>query len=284
MTRGFDRQAPVLVTAMVCILGIAGGASSWADTIVPPAVVLKDPQVEDQDDMCIWLHPGDPAKSTVIASDKAAGKLFVYDLTGKTLQVVSIDGKPGNIDLRYGFPFGGGKVDIVALNERDHSSILVYQIDPNTRELARIDDGAIKTGPNYGFALYRSAKSGKFHGFTVAEEEGDGAEQYELFDNGSGRVTGAKVRAWDLGHSEGCVADDETGHLYIAEEERGIWKVGAEPEDPTPGELIIPLGPHDFEADAEGVTICYGRDGAGYLIASSQGNGQFKVFRREAPA
>ncbi|MBN2309720.1 MAG: phytase, partial [Candidatus Hydrogenedentes bacterium] len=216
-------------------------------------------------------------------SDKAAGRLFVYDLNGETVQVVAIDGKPGNIDLRYGFPLGGGEVDIVALNDRNHSSILVYRVDPRTRRLMRADDGQIGTGPNYGFTLYRSAKTGTFYAFTVAEEEGDGAEQYALSDNGAGRITGTKVRSWPLGHSEGCVADDDAGLLYIGEEDRGIWQVGAEPDDPTPGELIIELGPHEFQADVEGLTICPGPNGAGYLIASSQGNGQFKVFERKAP-
>ncbi len=34
-------------------------------------------------------------------------------------------------------------------------------------------------------------------------------------------------------------------------------------------------------ADVEGLTIYYRRDGVGYLIASSQGNSRFNVYRRE---
>ena len=41
-----------------------------------------------------------------IASDKQAGKLFVYDLDGTLIQAVAVK-HPGNIDLRYGFPLGG---------------------------------------------------------------------------------------------------------------------------------------------------------------------------------
>jgi len=34
-------------------------------------------------------------------------------------------------------------------------------------------------------------------------------------------------------------------------------------------------------ADVEGLTIAYGSDGKGYLIASSQGNSTFAIYRRE---
>ena len=30
--------------------------------------------------------------------------------------------------------------------------------------------------------------------------------------------------------AEGCAADDELGHLYVAEEDVGLWKYGAEPD------------------------------------------------------
>ncbi len=275
------------VTALcVIVLGfaaIAVVATAPGHPEIAPLLVLQDTRVADQDDMCVWLHPENATQSTIIASDKAAAKLFVYDLEGATLQVVPIDGKPGNIDLRHGFPLGGRNVDIVALNERAHSSILVYAIDKKSRELVRVDNGTLHTGPNYGFTLYRSPTSGKFYAITVAGEGGGSVEQYELADDGTGKVAGVKVRSWNLGLSEGCVGDDGTGHLYIAEEGRGIWKVGAEPDDPTPGELIIPIGTHGFAADAEGVAIWYGTNGSGYLIASSQGNNQFKVFARETP-
>lgn len=275
---------------MLRVIGVCIGLLSLAGTTgfaeppeVRPVVTLKDPQIRDQDDMCIWRHPTNPALSTIITSDKTAAKLFVYDLEGTTLQVIPVDGKPGNIDLRHGFLLDGKKVDIAGVNERNHSSIFLFAVDKDTRTLSRVDNGAIETGPNYGFTLYQSPKTGKFYAFTVSKREGNGVEQYELVDDGNGTIAGAKVRTWELGQSEGCVADDETGQLYIAEEDRGIWKVGAEPGDPTPGELIIPLGPHDFVAEVEGLTICYGRNASGYLIASSQGNSQYKIFQREAP-
>ena len=43
-------------------------------------------------------------------------------------------------------------------------------------------------------------------------------------------VKGRKVRQWDLAGCESAVADDQGGQLYLAEELRGIWEVGAEPD------------------------------------------------------
>lgn len=266
--------------ALVLTLGIY--AANAQTTIVTPKLTLQDPQIDDQDDMCIWVHPTNPSLSTVIASDKGANKLFVYDLDGNTVQVVSVPGKPGNIDLRYRFPLGGKNVDIVAYNDRDNKKVVVYQVDPDTRQITKADDGSINTGPNYGSCLYYSRKSGKHYAFTCAES-GGGVEQYEISDNGSGKVTGTQVRSWSHGKSEGCVADDETGHLYVGEEGVGIWKFGAEPGDPTTGELIARIGENGFTADVEGVTIYYAASGEGYIIASSQGNDSFKVFNRKRP-
>lgn len=274
----------VLLSTWVVMGGVATAEDIAAPVEVPVAVTLANPRHQDQDDMCIWVHPAVPEQSVIVTSDKAAQMLFVFDLDGKTQQALPVEGKPGNIDLRYGFPLGGKPVDIVAFNDRKQRVICVYAIDVKTRHLGRIDDGSIHTGLNYGFALYKSPRSGKFYAFTVPEElAGSAAEQYELMDNGKGGVTGRRVRTWVQPKSEGCVADDETGRLYIGEEGAGIWELGAEPEDETPGRIVIPVTQHGFKADVEGLTILYGPDKAGYLIASSQGNGQYKVFDRKPP-
>ncbi len=272
------------VIALCLMCGSVAAAEAAQTTVeVPVAVTLANPRHLDQDDMCIWVHPSAPEQSVIETSDKTAEMLFVFDLDGKIVQELPVDGMPGNIDLRYGFSLDGKNIDIVAYNDRTQKVIRVYAVDAKTRQLARVDDGSIHTGLNYGFTLYHSAKTGKFYAVTVPEEAPGGAEQYELTDNGEGRVTGKKVRAWPQPKSEGCVADDETGRLYIGEEEGGIWELGAEPDDEIPGKIIIPVTEHGFEADIEGLTILYGADGAGYLIASSQGNGQYKVFDRKAP-
>ncbi len=264
--------------ALSIFLAALAGAQT-PDLVVKPELVLTHAKVVDQDDMCIWVHPSNPALSTIITSDKHAGILFVYDMNGKALQVIEGVGKPGNIDLRDGFDLSGKKTSIVAFNERNELKVHIYAVDLETRKLSRVDDGAIQTGMNYGMTLYHSAKSGKFYAITVPNDTGGEVEQYELAVNAEGKVGGTKVRSWPITESEGCVADDLTATLYISEEKVGIWRVGAEPDAEVKGELVHPVGTHGLTADVEGLTLLHGAGDYRYLIASSQGNSRYNVYK-----
>ena len=77
------------------------------------------------------------------------------------------------------------------------------------------------------------------------------------------------------------VADDETGNLFVGEETVGIWKMAAHPAGGDKKELIADLKKSKLEADVEGLTIYYGKNKGGYLIASSQGNDSYAVFGRD---
>jgi 3-phytase len=240
-----------------------------------PTVRLQAAGSRDQDDMCIWVHPSDASKSTVVTSDKSGGRLFVYDLAGRAIQSLPA-GKPGNIDVRYGFPLAGKKVDVVAFNQRDDDEIWVHAVHPATRTLRRVDDGRIRTAMNYGGTLFRSPRTGKLYFVTTAIR----TEQYELSDDGSGKVAGRKVRSWRTGLCEGAVGDDEAGVVYVAQENRGVWAVGGEPTDPPPGKLVIRTGENGLEPDVEGLAIYRTSARGGYLLVSSQGIHAFKVYQR----
>ena len=103
-----------------------------------------------------------------------------------------------------------------------------------------------------------------------------------MFDADKG-VSAKLVRQFKVGTQlEGCVADDDLGHLYIGEEDVGIWKYPAEPNADLLKTTVDVVGPGGhLVADVEGLTIAYTSDGEGYLIASSQGNNTFAVYRRE---
>lgn len=269
----------IRIICVVSVLAFATFTNAGDDggLVVKPSLTLTDPKAVDQDDMCIWVHPSDPAMSTIITSDKHAGILFVFDLNGEALQAVEKVGKPGNIDIRSGFPLGDRSVSIVAFNERNELKVHIYAIDAATRQIARVDDGAINTGMNYGLTLYHSPKDGAFYAITVPNDTGGEVEQYKLSVNAEGKIGGTKVRSWPITESEGCAADDQTSTLYIGEEKVGIWRVGAEPGDPVKGELVQPIGQHGLTADVEGLTILNG-PGKRYLLASSQGNSRYNVY------
>lgn len=87
-------------------------------------------------------------------------------------------------------------------------------------------------------------------------------EQWRLDDDDTG-LSGTRVRSWAVGsQTEGCVADDANGWLFIGEEEVGIWwRYGAEPGAPPEGRVAAdrvgvgePQGGH-VASSVEGLSI-----------------------------
>lgn len=232
----------------------------------------------DADDPCVWIHPSQPGMSTIIGTDKDNG-ISVFDLEGKEIQHLR-DGELNNVDIRYGFKLGNQTVDIVTAGNRTDNTIMVYAVNPETRHLQNIAARPLKTKlVVYGSCMYHSRKTNQYYCF-INSQEGE-VEQWELFDNGSGKVDAKPVRTFDVGtQTEGCVADDELRFLYIGEEDLAIWKYGAEPDAGSQRSIVDKSGDH-FTADVEGLTIYYGPNGTGYLIASSQGDSSYIVYTRE---
>ena len=232
------------------------------------------------DDPCIWIHPSDPALSTIIGTDKQeGGGLLVYNLQGKVIQFTA-DGSMNNVDIRYNFPLGSEYVALVTAGNRADNTIAIYRVDPQTRQLENVAARPLEVGIEiYGSCMYRSPVSG--HYYTFINDKDGTIEQWRLFDNGSGAVDGELVRTMSVDtQPEGCVADDIMAVLYVGEEEAGIWKFGAEPEDDDARTLVDSVGVH-LVADVEGLAIYYATDTTGYLIASSQGNDTYVIYRRE---
>jgi 3-phytase len=260
---------------------VAPAASAAATLESVTATVETDPvpnSGDAADDPAIWVNPNDPAQSAIIGANKRGG-LAVYDLNGKQIQYIP-DGLMNNVDLRDGFKLGGQNGAIVTASNRKDNSIAVYQINPQTRTLEKLASVKLnKSFALYGICMYRSAKTGKIY-FFGSSKSGD-IEQWELFESG-GKVDAKKVRNLKLSSTvEGCVADDEQGHLYVAEEAVGIWKFSAEPDAGSTPTQVAKVGDGRLFADVEGLTIAYGKNGAGYLIASSQGNHSYVVYSRE---
>ncbi|GAA3021744.1 phytase [Streptosporangium longisporum] len=107
----------------------------------------------------------------------------------------------------------------------------------------------------------------------------------------------------ELAQVEGMVVDQQADVLYAAQEDVGIWRMRAdltgtpvlmdkvrgygvpgtydpETEECTPG-ADPGYGGTRLTADAEGLTIYYRDDRKGYLMASSQGDNTFAVYRKE---
>ena len=105
------RRSPRVLSALVVGVIVASMmvGEFWlpaqAQTTDVTATVETDPVPnggDAADDPAIWLHPTDPALSTVIGTDKEGG-LAVYDLDGRQIQYLA-GIRPNNVDIRHGFP------------------------------------------------------------------------------------------------------------------------------------------------------------------------------------
>lgn len=234
------------------------------------------------DDMAVWVHPRKPRKSTVIGTDGTNGNggLAVYDMSGRQIQYIK-QGDTNNVDIRYHFPIGGKRVAIVAASQPGKNRVLLYTIDVETRMLDRVGKFRPNTTRAYGLAMYHDAKADKH--FVFVNDPNGTVEQWRLDAGKNGKVRGTKVRSFNVGGTtEGMVADDELGRLYVAEELAGnIWRYGANPKDDDSRTLVDSPASGNLTAEVEGLAIYYAKNGKGYLIASSQGSNDYAVYRRE---
>ncbi|MER6200271.1 phytase [Streptomyces sp. NPDC001586] len=222
------------------------------------------------DDPAIWVHPTDPAKSVVVATDKK-GALEVYDMTGARIQRITGD-YGNNVDLR-------GNIVVSADDEAadGNGAMHIYRIDPATRQLKRLKDVPTEVTA-HGICLYTSPASGKLYAFPNSTS--GRVEQWELAVNGDA-VTATSVRLWDAGSAvEGCYADETTGKLYLGEEDVGVWVYGAEPTAGTSRTKLDSTGSGGhITADTEGITAAGNR-----IYVSSQGSNDFTVYDRTTRA
>ncbi|MEE4217351.1 MAG: phytase, partial [Xanthomonadales bacterium] len=149
----------------------------------------------------------------------------------------------------------------------------------------------------YGLCLYHSALDGRFHVFVNDSIDGR-TLQFALQDDGEGGIAHERLRDIPVGaQAEGCVADDETGALFVAEEEHGIWKYGAEADGGNARSLVDSFENGRLIPDVEGLALWKTSDNAavdnasnaaqtphgGYLVASNQGRDSYLLYDRQAP-
>ncbi len=273
---------PMLSTALM--LFQAGGT-----TPQPPAPGTAAPTMEVRalretqavasakdaaDDPAIWRDSLHPERSLIVATDKKAG-LNVYDLSGR-LRASYAAGRVNNVDLREVSVPGGRRIIVAASdrNDKTQGHVALFTLDPATAALtplARIPAGP---GEAYGFCLYRPRR-GPLQAFVVMKE---GAIVQLSIDP---IAANAKLlRTMKLAtQSEGCVADDRTDTLYVAEEDVGIWRFDARAEGAREGKLVAPADGVRLVADTEGLAIAARGRRGGWLLASSQGDSAYAAWR-----
>ncbi len=241
--------------------------------------VPQTPEDDAADDPAIWVNPEHPDSSVIYGTDKKGG-LIAYDLQGKTLAYYKI-GRTNNVDIRQNVVMGGDTIDILACTNRTHHNISVARIGEKGElffyKNTKLDS---KTkGDVYGFSLYHSRIDGSLYAY-LNSKRGE-IEQWKLIGN-KDEMTGKMVRKFSMkDQTEGMVADDKRGIMYLGVEEKGIYKFEAEPSESFFGSYILRSKPNRnkfIEADIEGLAIYRNSDCDCYLIASSQGNYTYAVF------
>ncbi|MBY0226265.1 MAG: phytase [Hyphomicrobium sp.] len=265
---------------MACIaLGQAGALASEIKLFdVEPGVETEPAKsMEDAaDDAEVWLNPAAADKSLIFGTDKKSG-LFVFGLDGAKVDFFPV-GRVNNVDLRSGFETAAGARVLVGASNRTKLGISLFLLDPATLRVVH-DEGlfiATDLADPYGFCMYSSGKTGALFAIVIGK---DGEfRQFALTPSDQG-IKAELVRKFAFGSiAEGCVADDRTGILYVGDELRGIWRLGAEPDAGEQRELIAEVDGKELVADIEGLTLAPdGKDG-GFLIASVQGNSTYALF------
>lgn len=224
------------------------------------------------DDPEIWADPRDPSRGAIFGTDKQAG-LYVYDLAGKDRQFLP-EGPLNNVDLRDGFDVAGRKQVLVGASDRGRSAMSFFLLDPDSLQTTLWGRVPVKVSEPYGFCMGRRGDE------TIAVmigKDGD-VQQFTVTDQG-GKPAATLTRSFAVGsQSEGCVIDDEAGYLYVAEEAKGIWRYSLDPASGGARTHFAPAPSPELVPDVEGLALL--RDaGKTYLLASSQGDSAFAVWR-----
>ncbi|WP_107045369.1 phytase [Sphingomonas sp. STIS6.2] len=232
-----------------------------------------DTAADAADDPAIWRNPADPAKSLVIGTDKKAG-IHVYSLAGKRLSFTPAD-RLNNVDLRT----VGTRV-IAAASDRadvDVAHVALFALDTAAARLVPLGRFPVGPGEAYGMCLWTRARDHALFGFVVLK---DGRIDQVAIDVSGGVPKVTTVRSMKLAsQAEGCVVDDRTGLLYVAEEDVGLWRFDADPSAPGTATPIAQVDGKTLVADAEGLALAPSGSRGGYLVVSSQGDNAYTLYR-----
>ena len=237
----------------------------------------------DADDPAIWVNPDDPAQSLILGTDKQAG-LHVYGLDG-TERAFLPDGKLNNVDVRP-FLLGGRPVALAGAGRRDDDTLVFYVIDAkgirHAEPFAHAATPADQPGVDdiYGFAMAQDATGT----YALVNFKSGHILQYRI-DDRAGQLRLTLVRQWQVGSQpEGMVADDRAGHIYVGEEDRGIWRFPLDPARPADA-FAVDIIPSDClpRDDVEGLAIHDSAAGR-TLVASAQGIHRAAVYRLNGEA
>ncbi|OZG72423.1 3-phytase [Hahella sp. CCB-MM4] len=247
---------------------------------------------EDIADAAVWEHPTDATKNLLIGTLEGDG-LAVFDSQGEQLWRDDSREILG-ADIRYNISDGlGHSVDLLAVALPEEEAFAFYAINDDVTnpltDLGTLDISTLDIGLEpAGVCLYKNTTTDELtiSGFS---EQGE-VIQYKLRYDGSGMIstvndsmgTPLPVRRFTVGGElSACITDDETGTMFIAEQDLGVWAYGADAENVKARQLVDSITPLGHLEEIEGLDLVYMADGKGYLMIADEGAG-FLLYQRQS--
>lgn len=223
------------------------------------------------DDPAIWRNRSNPEASLIVATDKKAG-LYVYSLDGKVKSFLDA-GRVNNVDLVE----KGGRIYVVASDRNDpaNAKLALFTLDTASGTLTALGKVTGGTGEGYGVCILPGNDPLAFTVFSVLKD-GTVAEVRVTPD---ATPTGTIMRTLKLQtQTEGCAVDAKSNSLYVGEEDVGIWRFDAT-GTATQGVKVAAVDNQRLVADVEGLSISEAANGTRFMVASSQGDNAYAVYR-----
>tara|TARA_B100000378_G_scaffold152949_1_gene123337 strand:+ start:3698 stop:4735 length:1038 start_codon:yes stop_codon:yes gene_type:complete len=272
-----DKRFTLLATASLA-LAVSGCASvpAMGDPAVSVYATAETTPVgtanEDAaDDPAIWRNPTDPSKSLIVSTDKKGG-LYVYNLMGEQVSFMEAPGL-NNVDL---VDMGEAGILVLASDRRDRAAahIQLAMLDTSTGKLIAKDRVSVGPGEGYGICTGPLTRAGTLDVYSAPKE--GVIYRTRLTFGANGETADTVTLATVPSQPEGCVVDPRTGMLYVGEEAAGIWAI-----DTTTGtkKLVARTNTGMLVPDVEGLALAPEGEDGGYLVASSQGDNAYAVYR-----
>jgi 3-phytase len=263
-----------LGSSLVAAMLAGCAASGPVITGLPPVTVTASGETapvgtsraDAADDPAVWVDPAHPGRALIIATDKKAG-LHVYDLTGKELAFIK-GGLVNNVDMAG---------DIIVASDRNDAAnahLAVFRLDGATPAITALGRALAGPGEAYGLCVRKSAPGEPITAALIVKDGTVRVGKVGLPASGAPSFT----VEWEHKiptQSEGCVFDGDT--LYVGEEVGGIWELKQQGRGAA-ARMVAPVDNQRLVADVEGLATI-DHQGQRYLIASSQGDNAYAVFR-----
>ena len=267
--------------------------------VAPPSTVTASVETEIwpgalgdvADDMAIYYHEADPEASFILAvskSDASDGGIHTFDMGGALIDSWLI-GKINGVEIRDLATYDNvadewaDRVLVLATN-RTEDEITYAWLNRSTGELTGAGTTSLAFEP-YGCSLYVSPVEGTVYAFVSEATSGNNRlRQYELSISGDA-VSGVQVRSLDTATlSEGMSVYESSELFFLGEEDLGLYVYDAEPDGGTSRTAIDTVSGGNLTADVEGVAVIHPTGSQpGFILASSQGAGDFQLYELESP-